>query len=80
MPLLIIHGDEDITVPISQSELMVTAMERAGKPTRLITLEDIDHYASPRNGEAWRTVLTESLAFFNQHIGPGVPPAGGAQP
>lgn len=80
MPLLIIHGDEDITVPISQSELMVTAMERAGKPTRLITLHDIDHYASPRNGDAWRTVLTESLAFFNQHIGPGVPPAGGAQP
>lgn len=80
MPLLLIHGDEDITVPISQSELMVAAMERAGKPTRLITLEDIDHYASPRNGDAWRTVLTESLAFFNQHIGPGVPPAGGAQP
>ncbi len=80
MPLLLIHGDEDITVPISQSELMVAAMERAGKPTRLITLEDIDHYASPRNGDAWRTVLTESLAFFNQHIGPGVPPAGGARP
>lgn len=80
MPLLIIHGDEDITVPIAQSELMVTAMERAGKPTRLITLHDIDHYASPRNGDAWRIVLTESLAFFNQHIGPGVPPPGGAQP
>lgn len=80
MPLLIIHGDEDITVPIEQSELMVRAMERAGKPTRLITLTDIDHYASPRNGEAWRIVLSESLAFFNQHIGPGVPPTGGAQP
>ena len=79
MPLLLIHGDEDITVPISQSELMVSAMQRAGKETRLITLHDIDHYASPRNGDAWRTVLTESLAFFNQHIGPGVPPPGGAQ-
>lgn len=77
MPLLIIHGDEDITVPIAQSELMVAAMERAGKPTRLITLHDIDHYASPRNGDAWRIVLTESLAFFNQHIGPGVPPPSG---
>jgi len=76
MPLLIIHGDEDITVPISQSELMVEAMQRAGKPTRLITLVDIDHYASPANGEAWRTVLSESLAFYNQHIGPGVPPGG----
>src|SRR5690606_23578069 len=52
MPLLMIHGDEDITVPIEQSELMLRAMERAGKETRLITLRDIDHYASPRQGEA----------------------------
>lgn len=78
MPLLLIHGDEDITVPIAQSEMMQRAMERAGKPTRLITLHDIDHYASPNNGEAWRTVLSEALAFFNQHIGPGVPPPSGA--
>lgn len=78
MPLLMIHGDEDITVPIDQSEIMVRAMERAGKPTRLITLHDIDHYASPRNGEAWRTVLSEALAFFNQYIGPGAPPPAGA--
>lgn len=74
MPLLMIHGDEDITVPIEQSILMQQAMQRAGKEARLITLVDIDHYASPQNGEAWRTVLTEALAFFNQHIGPGVPP------
>jgi dipeptidyl aminopeptidase/acylaminoacyl peptidase len=74
MPLLIIHGDEDTTVPIEQSEIMVRAMQRVGKNARLVTLHDIDHYASPIQGEAWRTVLTESLAFFNQHIGPGVAP------
>ncbi len=78
MPLLMIHGDEDITVPIAQSELMQAAMRRAGKDARLITLHDIDHYASPQNGEAWRTVLSEALAFFNQNIGPGVPPPNGA--
>jgi len=77
MPLLMIHGDEDITVPIEQSILMQQAMQRAGKDARLITLVDIDHYASPQNGEAWRTVLTEALGFFNQHIGPGVPPPAG---
>jgi dipeptidyl aminopeptidase/acylaminoacyl peptidase len=80
MPLLMIHGDEDITVPIEQSLLMQRAMQRAGKDARLITLHDIDHYASPQNGEAWRTVLTEALAFFNQNIGPGVPPGGAPQP
>jgi hypothetical protein len=59
----------------SQSILM--QFRRCSAPasrTRLITLHDIDHYASPNNGEAWRTVLTEALGFFNEHIGPGVPP------
>ncbi|MGD9980171.1 MAG: alpha/beta hydrolase family protein [Hyphomonadaceae bacterium] len=74
MPLLIIHGDEDQTVPIEQSEIMVRALQRVGKDARLITLHDIDHYATPIQGDAWRTVLTEALAFFNQNIGPGVTP------
>ncbi|ANP44702.1 alpha/beta hydrolase family protein [Candidatus Viadribacter manganicus] len=76
IPLLIIHGDEDSTVPIQQSEIMQRAMERAGKPTRLIVLQDVDHNVSPIQGDAMRTVLTESLAFFNEHIGPGVQPNG----
>lgn len=80
MPLLLIHGDEDITVPIEQSLAMQAAMARAGKDVRLITLHDIDHYASPANGEAWRTVLTEALAFFNTNIGPGAPPPNAARP
>jgi dipeptidyl aminopeptidase/acylaminoacyl peptidase len=74
IPLLIIHGDEDQTVPYAQSELMVRAMQRAGKPTRLITLHDMDHYYRPDNADGWRTTFEESLAFFNQHIGPGVTP------
>jgi dienelactone hydrolase len=79
IPLLIIHGDEDQTVPFEQSEIMERAMRRAGKPVRLIRLEDMDHYWRPDNAPGWRIALTESLAFFNQHIGPGVAPAGGAQ-
>lgn len=79
IPLLIIHGDEDTTVPIEQSELMQRAMQRAGKETRLIVLEDVSHSPSPLQGDAMRTVLTESVAFFNQHIGPGVAPSGEAQ-
>ncbi len=74
MPLLIIHGDEDQTVPIEQSQLMERAMQRAGKPTRLITLTDADHYITPLQGGVLGTVLTESLGFVNQSIGPGVAP------
>ncbi len=79
IPLLIIHGDEDQTVPFEQSEIMERAMRQAGRPVRLIRLEDMDHYYTPDNAEGWRTTFTESLAFFNQHIGPGVAPSGGAQ-
>jgi dipeptidyl aminopeptidase/acylaminoacyl peptidase len=74
IPLLIIHGDEDQTVPFEQSEIMERAMRRAGKPVRLIRLVDMDHYYRPDQGDGWRTVFTESLAFFNEHIGPGVAP------
>lgn len=74
MPLLIIHGDEDQTVPIEQSQLMERAMQRAGKPTRLITLTDADHYLTPLQGDVMRTVLTESATFVGQNIGPGVAP------
>ncbi len=74
IPLLIIHGDEDQTVPFEQSEILERALRRAGKPARLVRLVDTDHYFTPDQGEAWRTVMSESLSFFNQHIGPGVPP------
>lgn len=74
IPLLLIHGDEDWTVPYSQSEAMERAMRRAGHPVRLITLHDMNHYYAPSNAEGWRTTFRESLAFFNEHIGAGVPP------
>lgn len=77
IPLLMIHGDEDETVPFDQSELMERAMRRAGKTTRLIRLVDMDHYYRADQADGWRTTFEESLAFFREHIGPGVAP--GAQ-
>ncbi|MFT3728948.1 MAG: prolyl oligopeptidase family serine peptidase [Terricaulis sp.] len=74
MPLLLIHGDQDITVPIAQSQEMVQAMQRAGKPVRLVTLPATEHHYTPDQAESWRTVFTESLAFIGQNIGPGVAP------
>src|SRR5262249_40316180 len=61
IPLLLIHGDEDFTVPYEQSEIMVRAMQRAGHPVRLVTLAGANHYYMPDAGEAWRTAFTESL-------------------
>lgn len=74
MPLLLIHGDEDFTVPYEQSQIMQRAMQRAGHPVRLVTLPGAHHYYTPDQGEAWRTAFTESLAFIQQNIGAGVAP------
>ncbi|MBS0383890.1 MAG: prolyl oligopeptidase family serine peptidase, partial [Proteobacteria bacterium] len=74
IPLLLIHGDEDFTVPYEQSQIMQRAMQRAGHPVRLITLHGINHYYLPDQGDAWRTVFTESLGFIQQNIGAGVAP------
>jgi alpha-beta hydrolase superfamily lysophospholipase len=74
MPLLLLHGDEDQTVPVEQSQIMQRAMQAAGHPVRLVTLPGISHYYTADQGDAWRTVFTESLTFIQQNIGPGVAP------
>ncbi|MGD9814106.1 MAG: alpha/beta hydrolase family protein [Hyphomonadaceae bacterium] len=74
IPLLIIHGEEDETVPLEQSEIMVRAMQQAGRPVRLIELANTNHNFTPDQGDAWRMVMNEALAFYAQHIGPGVTP------
>jgi len=45
-PILLIHGKDDTTVPIEQSEIMVKALAAAGKPSQLIVISGDDHYLS----------------------------------
>ncbi len=45
-PVLLLHGDDDTTVPMRQSKLMRTALKRAKKSVELVTLKDEDHYLS----------------------------------
>ena len=74
IPLQLIHGDEDETVPYAQSTLMRDAMLRAGKPVEFITLPDTAHSPPPLLADQQRTVLVRTLAFFNQNLGPGFSP------
>jgi dipeptidyl aminopeptidase/acylaminoacyl peptidase len=43
-PILLIHGKDDVTVRINQSDAMERALKRAGKPVERITLDGTDHY------------------------------------
>lgn len=46
VPLLLIHGRDDTTVPYDQSEDLAKALKKAGKPVQFVTLSKEDHYLS----------------------------------
>jgi acetyl esterase/lipase len=61
-PFLIMHGEEDHTVPIGQSELLDTALEKAGIESTLRRIPNAGHgFAGP---EIARTVHT----FLDRHL------------
>jgi len=45
-PLLIMHGANDVRVRIDQSQRMVDALKRAGKPVEYLSIPDMGHGAS----------------------------------
>lgn len=64
-PFLILHGDKDTTVPLSQSQLLDAALKKAGVESTLIVVPGGGH-----NGPAFsRPELTaQTLAFFDKHM------------
>jgi dipeptidyl aminopeptidase/acylaminoacyl peptidase len=68
-PVLLIHGDADGIVPYEQSKEMKKALDRSGRPTRLITLEGEGH--SDWSSDNEKMVMTEMGEFIKGHIGPG---------
>ena len=46
VPVLLIHGRDDTVVPFEQSDVMLSALKRAGKPVTLVTMKHEDHWLS----------------------------------
>jgi dipeptidyl aminopeptidase/acylaminoacyl peptidase len=46
VPVLLIHGRDDTVVPFEQSDVMLSALKRAGKPVTLVTMNHEDHWLS----------------------------------
>ena len=64
-PVLLIHGKDDTVVPINQSKRMHTALKKAGKDSKMVTLKGEDHWLS---GSGTRmAMLREITSFLNQH-------------
>ena len=46
IPLLLVHGRKDYTVPVAHTERMEEALRKAGKPVEVLYLDNADHYLS----------------------------------
>jgi dipeptidyl aminopeptidase/acylaminoacyl peptidase len=62
VPVLLIHGRDDTVVPFEQSEIMVDAMKKAGKPVEFVTLKHEDHWLS--TGATRLQMLQATAAFL----------------
>lgn len=72
VPVLLIHGRNDVVVPYSQSAEMLQALERAGKSARLVSLSQEDHWLS--HGATREQMLRAVVDFLERHDPPaGVP-------
>jgi dipeptidyl aminopeptidase/acylaminoacyl peptidase len=60
-PILLVASEQDTTVPYEQSVAMQRALEGAGKPVQLVSLEGDDHYLS---NSASRVRMLEALGAF----------------
>lgn len=64
-PFLIMHGDRDTLVPLSQSQLLQDALKKAGVETDLIVVSGNGH-----GGQDFLNPLNRAkiLAFFDRHL------------
>jgi dipeptidyl aminopeptidase/acylaminoacyl peptidase len=69
VPILLVHGNEDGTVPYRQSELMRDALQAAGKHVEFIRLEQEAHIWANWTPEDRQRMLEESARFVDASIG-----------
>jgi dipeptidyl aminopeptidase/acylaminoacyl peptidase len=72
-PVLLLSGDGDVISPLKQSQMMESALKKAGKDVRLVVYKTEGHpYWSD---DHMKDAMTQVTAFIQDHIGPGVQPA-----
>lgn len=69
IPILLIHGDEDESVPFSQSENMQKLLDKSGRKTELLRLRKEGHGGF--EDDASKVMLSTIGEFLWTHLGPG---------
>ncbi|MBS0411489.1 MAG: S9 family peptidase [Proteobacteria bacterium] len=64
-PILLIHGKEDTTVPVDQSQTMEKALRSAGKPVETVYLPGGDHQLS--QAQTRLAMLQAAVAFVEKY-------------
>jgi dipeptidyl aminopeptidase/acylaminoacyl peptidase len=67
-PILLIHGKDDIRVPINQSERMAAALKSAGKSVEFVQIDGADHEFALEKTRV--QMLTAAVAFVEKHNPP----------
>ncbi|MBG6105050.1 acetyl esterase/lipase [Micromonospora vinacea] len=66
-PMLLIHGDQDLVVPVGQSEELAAALTAAGAEVELSVVRGADHCFA---GVPLEPLIRDSLAFFTRVLAP----------
>ncbi|MBP2158113.1 MULTISPECIES: S9 family peptidase [Asticcacaulis] len=67
VPVLVMHGKDDTSVPIKQSQIMVKALQAAGKPYEFVELANEDHFMSTSEN---RLKMLQTLIKFMEKNNP----------
>ncbi len=68
VPVLLIHGRDDTVVPYEQSDVMLSALKRAGKTASLVTMKHEDHWLS--RSETRLQMLQATVEFLKANNPP----------
>jgi acetyl esterase/lipase len=69
-PFLIFHGENDTTVPISQSELLHSALLNAGVLTEFVRVKNSGHGWTAQAIPNREAITAKTVAFFQKHLVP----------
>ncbi|TQN42268.1 dipeptidyl aminopeptidase/acylaminoacyl peptidase [Blastococcus colisei] len=65
-PMLVVHGDKDYRVPISEALRLWYDLQKRGVPSRFLYFPDENHWVlTPGNSQIWYSTV---LAFLAEHV------------
>jgi dipeptidyl aminopeptidase/acylaminoacyl peptidase len=65
-PMLVIHGERDFRVPLSEALMLWTDLKRHGVPARFLYFPDENHWIlKPNNARLWYETV---CAFLDEHV------------